>query len=233
MPLIRIERRQETAVVLFARPPINAFNLPLVEELHRRLDELTTNVPAGGVVVTGEGHAFSGGVDFKEVPSYTTDQRAQMVGHINAAMTILYGLPTATVAAVNGHAIGGAFVAMLSCDTRVAADTEAKLGLTEVSAGIPYPACPMEIVKAEIEPAYRRHLVLTGETIDPCTAQAHGLVDELVPPEALLQRAVELAQMRAAAASYVRVKDQLKRETLLRMREIIDTSSDPMLKQWA
>jgi len=220
-------------VVLFARPPVNAFNLLLVEELHRRLDELTTNVPAGGVVVTGEGHAFSGGVDFKEVPSYTTDQRAQMVGHINAAITILYGLPTATVAAVNGHAIGGAFVAMLSCDTRVAADTEAKLGLTEVSAGIPFPACPMEIVKAQIEPAYRRHLVLTRETIDPCTAQAHGLVDELVPPEALLQRAVELAQMRAAAPSYGRVKDQLKRETLLRMREIIDTSSDPMLKQWA
>ncbi len=220
-------------MVLFARPPVNAFNLLLVEELHRRLDELTTNVPAGGVVVTGEGHAFSGGVDFKEVPSYTTDQRAQMVGHINAAITILYGLPTATVAAVNGHAIGGAFVAMLSCDTRVAADTEAKLGLTEVSAGIPFPACPMEIVKAQIEPAYRRHLVLTRETIDPCTAQAHGLVDELVPPEALLQRAVELAQMRAAAPSYGRVKDQLKRETLLRMREIIDTSSDPMLKQWA
>ncbi len=232
MPLIRIERRQETAVVLFARPPINAFNLPLVEELHRRLDELTTNVPAGGVVVTGEGHAFSGGVDFKEVPSYTTDQRARMVGHINAAITILYGLPTATVAAVNGHAIGGAFVAMLSCDARVAVDTEAKLGLTEVSAGIPYPACPMEIVKAEIEPAFRRHLVLTGQTIDPCTAHAHGLVDELVSPEALLQRAVELARMRAAAASYGRVKDQLKRETLLRMREIIDTSSDPMLKQW-
>ena len=93
-----------------------------------------------------------------------------MVAHINAALTILYGLPTATVAAVNGHAIGGAFVAVLACDTRVAADTAAELCLTEVTAGIPYPACPMEIVKAEIEPTCRRHLVPTGETIDP----SHG-----------------------------------------------------------
>jgi len=232
MALIRIERRGETAVVLFARPPMNAFNLPLVEELHARLDELRGNIPAGGVVVTGEGRAFSAGVDSREVPSYSSDQRVRMVGHINAAITLLYGLPTATVAAVNGHAIGGAFVAMLACDTRVAADTEAKLGLTEVSAGIPYPACPMEIVKAEIEPAYRRHLVLSGETTDPRTAHARGLIDELVSPAALLERAVELAGIRAAAASYDRVKEQLKRDTLSRMREIIDTARDPMLGRW-
>lgn len=232
MPLIRIERRKDTAVVVFARPPANAFNLPFVEEFCMRLDELATHVPAGGVVVTGEGPAFSGGVDFKEVPGYTTEQKGRMVSHINRAITMLYGLPTATVAAVSGHAIGGAFVVMLACDTRIAADTDAKLGLTEVTAGIPYPACSMEVVKAEIEPTYRRHLVLTGLTISPSTAQARGLIDELVAPRELLQRAVALARTRAAAASYGPVKDQLKWETLSRMREIIETSSDPMLKHW-
>jgi len=232
MPLIRVERRQDTAVVVFARPPVNAINLAFVEELHTLLDELATNIPAGGVVVTGEGPAFSGGVDFKEVPGYTTERKRQMISHINHAITILYGLATATVAAVNGHAIGGAFVVTLACDTRIAAGTGAQLGLTEVTAGIPYPACPMEVVKAEIEPAYRRHLVLTGQTIGPATARARGLLDERVAPRELLQRAVKLAQMRAAAASYGPVKDQLKRDTLARMREIIDTSSDPMLKQW-
>jgi enoyl-CoA hydratase/carnithine racemase len=141
MGLIRVERRQATAVVAFARPPMNAFNLPLVEELHARLVGLTEKPPAGGVVLTGEGSVFSAGVDFKEGRGYTPDRKARMVGQINAALTLLYGLPTATVAAVNGHAIGGAFVAMLSCDTRVAADTQARLGLTEVTAGIPYPAC--------------------------------------------------------------------------------------------
>ncbi|MFI5365433.1 MAG: enoyl-CoA hydratase/isomerase family protein [Candidatus Binatia bacterium] len=232
MPLIRIESRQDTVVIFFARPPANAFNLELAEELQARLDELAAHVPGGGVVVTGEGPAFSGGVDFKAVPGYTPEQRARMIRHINAAITTLYGLPTATVAAVNGHAIGGAFVAMLACDARLAADTDAKLGLTEVTAGIPYPACPMEIVKAEIEPSYRRHLVLSGDIISPQVAHARGLIDELVAPQDLLQRAVELARTRAAARSYGRVKQQLKHDTLTRMREIIAASSDPMLEHW-
>jgi len=232
MALVRIEQRDDTVVIFFTRPPANAFNLELTEELHARLDTLAANVPAGGVVVTGEGRTFSGGVDFKAVPGYTAEQRARMLGHVNASITTLYGLPTATVAAVNGHAIGGAFVVMLACDVRLATDTDAKLGLTEVTAGIPYPACPMEVVQAEIEPSYRRHLVLSGEIINPQTAHAHSLIDELVAPQHLLSRAVDLARTRAAARSYARVKEQLKHDTLTRMRAIIAASSDPMLGQW-
>jgi enoyl-CoA hydratase len=232
MALVQIEQRDDTVVVFFARPPANAFNLEFTEELHARLDALAAKVPAGGVVVTGDGRTFSGGVDFKAVPGYTAEQRARMLGHVNASITTLYGLPTATVAAVNGHAIGGAFVAMLACDVRLATDSDAKLGLTEVIAGIPYPACPMEVVQAEIEPSYRRHLVLSGEIISPQTAHAYGLIDELVAPQNLLSRAVDLARTRAAARSYARVKEQLKHDTLARMRAIIAASSDPMLRQW-
>jgi enoyl-CoA hydratase len=229
---VRLERRQDTAVVFLARPPANAFDLGLVGELHTLLDALAADVPRGGLVITGDGPVFSGGVDFKAVPAYTADERARMIGHINATVTLLYGLPTATVAAVNGHAVGGAFVVMLACDARLVAGAGTKLGLTEVTAGIPYPACPMEVVKAEIEPSCRRHLVLTGEIIDPRAALAHGLVDELVEPEALLDRAVELARVRAAARSYDRVKAQLRGETLERMRAIVAAASDPMLVRW-
>lgn len=232
MALVRIEWREHTAMVVVARPPVNAIDLEVARDLHARLTELAVAVPAGGVVVTGEGRVFSSGVDFKAVPTYSAEERAAMIGHVNAAVTILYGLPTATVAAVNGHAIGGAFVVMLACDVRLVADTEAKLGLTEVTAGIPYPACPMAVVNAEIEPAYRRHLVLSGELIPPCTAHARGLVDELVPPGDLLARAVDLARTRAAAPAYARVKAQLKGETLARMHEIVAASCDPMLARW-
>jgi enoyl-CoA hydratase len=232
MALIRADRQEETVILILSRPPANAFDLELTEEFQARLDALAGDVPAGGIVITGDGKAFSGGVDFKAVPTYTAEQSARMIGHINAAITTLYGLPTATVAAVNGHALGGAFVLMLACDVRLAADVDARLGLTEVTAGIPYPACPMEVVKAEMEPGYRRHLVLSGEVISPRQAEARGLVDEVVVAPRLLVRAVQLARERAAAASYGRVKQQLKAETLARMRAIIQASSDPMLAQW-
>ena len=147
-------------------------------------------------------------------------------------ITLLYGLPTATVAVGNGHAIGGAFVVMLACDARVAVASGAKLGLTEVTAGIPYPAGPMEVVRAGIEPSYRRHLVLSGEMIDPLTAHSRGLIDELVPANGLLTRAVELARTRAATASYARVKEQLRSEVVARMRAIVAAGNDPMLGHW-
>ncbi len=232
MTFIRMERQDDTAIVTFARPPANAFNLEFTEEFHARLDEIARDVPKGGVVVTGDGKIFSGGVDFKAVPGYTPEQAAAMIGHINASMTALYALPTATVAAVNGHAIGGAFVLMLACDVRIAAKGDAKLGLTEVTAGIPYPACPMEVVRHEIEPAFRRHLVLTGEIINPDMAQAHGLIDEIVAPDKLLSRAVELAGMRAKAPAYARVKAQLKGGAIEKMRSIIRAGADPMFTGW-
>jgi enoyl-CoA hydratase len=99
---------------------------------------------------------------------------------------------------------------MLACDARIAAATDAKLGLTEVTAGIPYPACPMEVVRAELAPADRRVLVMTGAIITPAHALAHGIVDALVSEEALVDRAVELAKAHAAYRSYARVKDQLR-----------------------
>jgi enoyl-CoA hydratase len=230
MGLVRVQRLRDTAVVTFARPLVNAFNLALMDELQERLKALAGDVPVGGLVLSGDGDAFSAGVDFKEVPRYGEQDRARMIAAINASVTLLYSLPTATVAAVNGHAIGGGLVMALACDARVAAEGAYKLGLTEVTAGLPYPACPMEVVRAEVEPAYRRHLVLSGELIEPGEACARGLIDELVAPQQLLDRAVELAAARAAATSYAVVKRQLKGRVSARMREVVASGRDPLLE---
>lgn len=232
MSFIRLATEGSTAILSFSRPPANAFNLGLVEEFAAKLAEIAARPPTGGLVVTGEGRVFSGGVDFKEVPRYDADERRRMIDAINSTITSLYGMPTATVAAVNGHAIGGAFVVMLACDARLAAQTDAKLGLTEVTAGIPYPACPMEVVKAELGARDRRKLVLTGEIITPADAHARGILDELVPAAQLLSRAIDIAHAHARFPSYARVKDQLRRDTVDRMGAIIAAASDPMREHW-
>ncbi|MBL9096847.1 MAG: enoyl-CoA hydratase/isomerase family protein [Alphaproteobacteria bacterium] len=233
MSLVQVSRTDGAAVVAFARPPANAFNLALVEEFSAWLEELSNAPPRDGLIITGSGAAFSGGVDFKEAPRYSPDQKRRMVQAINRTITLLYGFPGATVAAVNGHAIGGAFVVMLGCDARLGArSADTKLALSEVTAGIPYPACPMEVVKAELQPQVRRILVLTGKAISPEEAHALGIIDELVPPDRLIARAVEVARSRSALPSYLRVKEQLKRDTLRRMSEIVATRDDPMLDHW-
>jgi enoyl-CoA hydratase len=98
-----------------------------------------------------------------------------------------------------------------------------------VTAGLPYPLCPMEVLRAEIDPAFCRHLVLSGELIEPPAALAEGLVDELLAPAELLTRAVERARARARAVSYAVVKDQLKREAVARMRAVVASGHDPLL----
>jgi enoyl-CoA hydratase len=232
MSLVRTASIDDAVVVTFARPPANAFNLAFVEEFAACLDNLAKDPPRDGLVVTGDGAAFSGGVDFKEMPNYSPAEKRRLVQAINRTITTLYGFPRATVAAVNGHAIGGAFVVMLGCDHRLASPSDAKFALSEVTAGIPYPACPMEVVKAELQPQVRRVLVLTGKAISPEQAHALGVVDELVPRAGLIARAVELARSHSALPSYARVKEQLKRDTLERMKAIVAAGDDAMLRHW-
>ncbi|MEQ1866521.1 MAG: enoyl-CoA hydratase/isomerase family protein [Micropepsaceae bacterium] len=232
MPLIQTSKEGDTLVVTFARPPANAFNLALIEELAACFEDAAAVPPPGGLVVTGDGAVFSGGVDFKEAPRYTAEEKRRMVQGINRMITALYGIPRATVAAVNGHAIGGGFVVMLACDARLGVPSNAKLALSEVAAGIPYPACPMEIVKAELAPDIRRRLVLSGGPISPAEAHILGIVDELVAADRLVSRAVDLARARSALPAYARVKEQLKRDTLQRMRAIVADAKDPMLDHW-
>jgi enoyl-CoA hydratase/carnithine racemase len=90
----------------------------------------------------------------------------------------------------------------------------------------------MEVVNAELDSQLRRVLVLTGKVISPDQAHAFGIVDELVPPDRLIARAIEVARSFSALPSYARVKEQLRRGTLDRMKAIVATGDDPMLRHW-
>lgn len=121
---------------------------------------------------------------------------------------------------------------MLACDPRIGCDVPARLGLTEVTAGIPYPAAAMEIVRAEPEPGLARRLVLSGQEISPLSARELGILDELVDPARLLERSIDRARTLAGARSYARVKEQLRGATLARMREIVASGADPLMRRW-
>ena len=136
--MITIDSRSDVTVVSLARPPVNALDLPMIEELGAAFSNINLAAPRSGVVLTGTGSAFSAGVDTKAFLAYSQHERRRMVLAITRMTASILSLPCPLVAAVNGHALGGGFVLMLCCDYRLVGSTDGlRLGLVEARAGVP------------------------------------------------------------------------------------------------
>ncbi|OYW23183.1 MAG: hypothetical protein B7Z43_04275 [Sphingomonas sp. 12-62-6] len=226
-----IDQSQSDGVALLTinRPPVNALDIETVERL-RDLAIGMAAAPPTGVVLHGAGQCFSAGVDTRAFGAYTPPDRARMILAISAMITALYALPCPVVTAVSGHALGGGFVLMLAGDVRIAIDDDkAKLGLTEAKAGIPFPAAPLEIIKAELAPELLRRLTLTSETLSPVALHHLGVIDELCSADDLLATAEARVRQLADQPAFGLGKQQIRRDTLARLRAIVASGEDPLI----
>jgi enoyl-CoA hydratase len=215
-----------------ARPPVNAIDLALVNELDERLAEAEGSPACRAAVLTGSSSAFSAGIDVKVVPTYDAATRAEMIRAVNRMVLRIYGLPKPTVAAINGHALGGGLVVALACDFRFAAEGSYQLGLTEVTAGIPFPAAPMIVVRSELDPGTARTLTLSGAVFGPADPPAARFIDRLLPRERLVAEAIQHAAQAASAPAYAAVKRQLRADALKEIARIVERDEDPLLRSW-
>lgn len=219
------------AVIRFDRPPANAIDLAVTAEFEALLGALEA-APPKALVFTGSGSTFSAGLDLKAVPAYGPDQRRALVLSINRMVRRLYGFPRPVVAAVNGHAMAGGLVLALSCDLRIAAAGPIKIALSEVSVGIPFPLGPLLVINDAVAGTTRRDLVLLGKLFDPAAALAAGLVDEVLPADATVPRAIERAAALADLVGFRTIKAQLRAETLAKLDRANAAGDDPLLAQW-
>jgi enoyl-CoA hydratase len=228
---VKVESRGELTLVHLDRPPANALNPEVLGELEEVREQLAAD-PPGAVVISGRERFFSAGVDLKLVPTWSPDDQRAMVNGINDLVAGWYCFPRPVVAAVTGHAIAGGIVIALCADYRVCA-TEGKLGLTELRAGVPYPVGAIGLVRAELGAPAARALALRAHLVEPDEALRLGLVDELVGPEEVLERACDVAREMAAFGgdSYARTKRELRGETLRRIEQAVE-AGDPLLEAW-
>lgn len=214
MGYISVSDESGVALVSTDRPPVNALDEALLVEGIDTAARLAADRPAA-IVLAGRPGSYSAGLDLKVVPSLDEDARVRMMELVNRMFHAWYGMPCPVVCAVTGHAIAGGLIHVLCADYRVAASA-GKLGLTEVRVGVPYPEVAMIVVAAELAPPAARRLALTNRLVDPDEALALGVVDEVVDPDAVVGRALEVAQELAAfpADVYARTKLQLRRAAL-------------------
>ena len=231
---LQLETIDETTVIRLKRPPANAFCIELAEEMTTAFESEEVRT-AKALVLTGTDRFLSGGLDLKAVPTYSQAEQREFLGVLNRLLGKLYAWPAPVVAGVNGHAIAGGLIFALATDYRIGTTASGALfGLTEARVGIPFPAVPMIILLAELAPADVRYTTLQARNYGAQEARDRGVLDELQPAAAVLERAIEVARDMASmpADGYRRIKHQTRRVAIARIEEIVSANADPMLENW-
>lgn len=194
--------------LFFARPEKrNAMSPTLNREMIAALEILESDDGARAVVLTGDGDAWSAGMDLKEYfrevdagPPHVEVRARRDSAEWQWRRLIHFSKPT--IAMVNGWCFGGAFTPLVCCDLAIAAD-DATFGLSEVNWGIP-PGGLVSRALAETVPS-RDALwyIMTGETFDGRRAAQMRLVNESVPAHDLRERTAEVARKLAGMNTHV------------------------------
>jgi trans-feruloyl-CoA hydratase/vanillin synthase len=218
---VRVEFTDGIAWVFLNRPAKrNAMNPTLNREMIDILDALELDARCRVLVLTGEGDAFSAGMDIKEYFRDVDGAPPAEVARVRRdAMTWqwrrLMVFPKPTIAMVNGWCFGGAFTPLVSCDLAIAAE-DAVFGLSEINWGIIPAGNVMRAVAERMPQVDALYYLMTGDTFDGRKAAAMRLVNEAVPRAELRARTEQIARtlleknshvVSAIKLAYRRVKD--------------------------
>jgi enoyl-CoA hydratase/carnithine racemase len=192
---LSVERRPDgVAVIRLDRPKMNALSRSLVGELADAAAHLTAE-PPGSVVIWGGERIFAAGADVAEFGG-SAEGREIGTGFLDALEAVA-AIPRVTIAAIAGYALGGGCELALACDFRVCTET-AKLGQPEILLGIIPGGGGTQRLPRLIGPARAKELIFTGRQVGADEALRIGLVDRVVPPAELFDRAVSWAAEFAA-----------------------------------
>ena len=194
---VRIEMDDHVARVVLFRPKIrNAFNEVMIAELREVFSILVEDPNLRVVVLTGAGTAFCAGADLnwmRRVLGYTYQQNLEDSLNLARLMREIYEFPRPVIGRINGPAIGGGTGLVAACDIAVAA-APAVFSFSEVKIGL-VPACISPYVIKKIGEGKCREFFLTGERLMADRVLEAGLVNRVVPLNALDEAVDEIVAM--------------------------------------
>lgn len=230
-----INRKQvsdNVTVVQFDHGSVSAIDLEFLLALRAELAELADTETA--LVLTGTGPAFSAGVDLFRILDGGAGYIERFIPALSGAFEDLFAYRRPVVAAVNGHAIAGGCVIAACADHRLIADGRGRIGVPELLVGVAFPASALAAVRYAVGDVGVADLVYSGVTLLPAEAQQRGLVDEVVPEEELLDRAVAKAEQLAAIppATFAHTKRSLRDRYWTEMDQTGRHRDVEMLEVW-
>jgi enoyl-CoA hydratase/carnithine racemase len=199
---VTLARDRRIAIVTLNRPERrNSLSDAMLTELGAVFAELRDDASTRVVILTGAPPVFSAGADAPIRGSMSPEERrerflarkSQFRRLFERATATLEGLEQATIAQINGHAVGGGFALTLACDFRWAAE-EAQLWIPEVDLGVPLGVTSTTRFVRLVGPARAKEIIMEGRRYPAAEAQALGLVHRVVPGTELATAVRELAE---------------------------------------
>ncbi len=183
--------RDSVAILTLNRPhALNSFDLELMQEHRRRLEEFEADDDLRVLVYAAEGRAFCAGIDIKKAADFLNWEPE--VRHRYWVTPASMKISKPTIAAVNGYAFGGGCELALGCDIRIASE-KAVFGLPEVLLGALPGGGGTQLLPRLIGLGDAMMMMLTGESVDAAEALRLRMVQKVVPAEALLDEALKVA----------------------------------------
>jgi enoyl-CoA hydratase len=203
------------AVVRVDDGKMNALSYAVIEQLQAALD--TAEQQASAVCIVGNDRALSAGFDLS-VMNAGPEAAVALVKAGGEMLMRLYLHPQPTVAAVTGHALAAGVLLVLACDTRIAADKPAKIGLNETAIGMRLPQFAIELASDRLSKRAATRAMIQAEIFDPAGALAAGYVDEVVPVDQCVATAITTARAlgQLPRDAYAGTKKSLRQPSIAR-----------------
>lgn len=208
--MIEVTNQGDIAVVKMAHGKVNAMDVEFCQAVAAQFDALTSSA-AKAIVLTGQGRSFSAGVDLHRLADGGGDYVRQFLPALNTMFDAVFHCTKPVVAAINGHAIAGGCVLACCADRRLMARDSGRVGVTELQVGVAFPSLAFEAVRLVAVPRFFSEVIYGASTYPPEAAFERGLIDEIVEPDTLMERAVGAAQLLAAlpAPGFAMTKRQM------------------------
>lgn len=195
---VSLHAADAVAVLTMPRPPVNAMSRRVVDELRAHLETAAGDPRVCAVVVTSAlPRMFSGGADIVELEGLDAEGCAAFIALGHDLFDRFAATPKPIIASINGVCVGGGLELAMACDLRVAA-ASARFAQPEVDLGLISGWGGTRRLPRLVGKTRGLELLDLGEAIDSARALAMGLVNRVVPDEALAAETMALAQIKSA-----------------------------------
>ena len=193
---LRCEVKDNIAIVKMDNPPVNAYSFQTLIDIQLMFDRISDIDEIRAVILTGEGKAFCAGADIKgrAASDPKPGEKWQSSRHARECFHSIRECQKPVIAAINGAALGGGLAIAASCDILIASET-GNLGLPEIDVGL---LGGQRHAMRLFSHSRLRTIALTGQRIYGPELYRTGIVEACVPPEDLMDKAMEMARVLAS-----------------------------------